>query len=256
MAEYTTGTGAEPETGLAALVGALDRSRLAVVLGHSGSGKSEFAVNLALALATAGKPVTLADLDVVNPYFRPRERRALLEARNVRLLTSSQSCPEADLPALPAELLSLLESESRYSVWDLGGDGTGARILARYRSRLAARPHCVWLLLNTSRPGTADVQRALNMLGEITAAVGLPVTGIVHNTHLCGETTQADLERGAALAETVASAAGLPVICHMVEAGLARRCPMAGRQVFPVELYLCKPWDCTVYPAEKGVNCV
>ena len=52
--------------------------RLTIVTGHYGTGKTEFSVNLALALAKEGRPVALADLDIVNPYFRSRERRSLL----------------------------------------------------------------------------------------------------------------------------------------------------------------------------------
>ena len=49
--------------------------RLTLVAGHYGTGKTEFAVNLALALAGEGAQVSLADLDIVNPYFRSRERQ-------------------------------------------------------------------------------------------------------------------------------------------------------------------------------------
>ena len=49
--------------------------RISIITGHYGTGKTELAVNLALALAGEGCRVMLADLDIVNPYFRSRERR-------------------------------------------------------------------------------------------------------------------------------------------------------------------------------------
>ena len=61
--------------------GAISPHRLLIVTGHFGTGKTEFSVNLALALARAGEKVMLADLDIVNPYFRSRERREALERR-------------------------------------------------------------------------------------------------------------------------------------------------------------------------------
>ena len=83
--------------------------RLTLVTGHYGTGKTEFSVNLALALAEAGERVALADLDIVNPYFRSRERRELLEAAGIRLIATSQALADADVPALPAELHAVLE---------------------------------------------------------------------------------------------------------------------------------------------------
>ena len=55
--------------------------RLTLVTGHYGTGKTEFSVNLALALAAEGARTALADLDIVNPYFRSRERRELRRRR-------------------------------------------------------------------------------------------------------------------------------------------------------------------------------
>ena len=46
--------------------------RVSIITGHYGTGKTELSVNLALALAAEGKRVMLADLDIVNPYFRSR----------------------------------------------------------------------------------------------------------------------------------------------------------------------------------------
>lgn len=48
--------------------------RISIITGHYGTGKTEFAVNLAMAMAAEGQPVMMADLDIVNPYFRSRER--------------------------------------------------------------------------------------------------------------------------------------------------------------------------------------
>ena len=91
------------------LASAVCSHRVSIITGHYGTGKTEFAVNLALAMAGEGTSVILADLDIVNPYFRSRERRSLLEEAGVRLISSSQACSDADVPALPAELLTILE---------------------------------------------------------------------------------------------------------------------------------------------------
>lgn len=99
--------------------------RLSIITGHYGTGKTEFAVNLALQLAACQKQVMLADLDIVNPYFRSRERRAVLENAGIRLVASSQACTDADVPALPAELLTILENREVTGVLDIGGRSGG-----------------------------------------------------------------------------------------------------------------------------------
>ena len=110
--------------------------RISIITGHYGTGKTELAVNLALALAAEGSSVMLADLDIVNPYFRSRERRPMLEAAGVGVISSSQACSDADVPALPAELLSILENREVRGVLDIGGDAVGARVLARFQPKI------------------------------------------------------------------------------------------------------------------------
>ena len=110
--------------------------RISIITGHYGTGKTEFAVNLALQLAACQKQVMLADLDIVNPYFRSRERKAVLENAGIRLVASSQACTDADVPALPAELLTILENRKVTGVLDIGGDPVGARVLARFHEKI------------------------------------------------------------------------------------------------------------------------
>ena len=221
----------------------LEQSRLTVVVGYSGSGKTEFSVNLALALARQGKRTALADLDVVNPYFRSRERRDLLSHEGVRLIATSQACVDADVPAMPAEVNVLFQDQDLWGVLDIGGGGVGARVLARYRPQLLGSQCRVLFVLNARRPQTRDVEGALASLEEIQAVTGLRVTGLVDNTHLCRETELADLEAGAALARTVSSQTGLPVVCHVVQEELIDQAEGMPGPLFPVRLYMNRPLE-------------
>lgn len=215
--------------------------RLTVITGHYGTGKTEFSVNLALALAAEGQPVALADLDIVNPYFRCRERRPLLEEAGIRLIASSQACTDADVPALPAELRSILDSRAVRGVLDVGGNPSGARVLARYRPLLLREDVQVLYIVNANRPEVRTPQRAAEYLRGIEAVTGLPCTGLVNNTHLCGETVPEDIRRGAALAEEVSRMTGVPVVCHTAEARLADG--LGGLPLFPIEIRMKKPWE-------------
>ena len=156
--------------------------RISIVTGHYGTGKTEFAVNLALALAAEGASVMLADLDIVNPYFRSRERRDLLEKAGIRLISSSQACSDADVPALPAELLAILENRDIRGVLDIGGDPVGARVLARFQPKIVQEDYQLIYVLNANRPEVRTVETAIAYLRGIEATTGLTCSGIVNNS--------------------------------------------------------------------------
>lgn len=215
--------------------------RLTIVTGHYGTGKTEFSVNLALALAREGERVSLADLDIVNPYFRGRERRPLLEGAGVRLIATSQACTDADVPSLPAELLSVLEDRTRRGVLDIGGDPSGARVLARWRPKILEEDFQVLYIVNANRPEVRTAESAITYLRGIEAVTGLNCTGLVNNTHLCGETTPEEVRKGAALAEEVSRRAGIPVICHAAEERFAEQ--LRDLPLFPIEIRMKKPWE-------------
>ena len=105
--------------------------RITVVCGHYGCGKTNLTLNLALEAAAAGERVTVADLDIVNPYFRSRERKEQLDARGIRLIASSQACTDADVPSLPADVFALFQDPDLYGIVDVGGDPDGAREIGR-----------------------------------------------------------------------------------------------------------------------------
>ena len=215
--------------------------RLTLVTGHYGTGKTEFSVNLALALAEAGERTALADLDIVNPYFRSRERRELLEAADVRLIATSQALADADVPALPAELHALLEDRTVRGVLDIGGDPSGARVLARYRPRIVKEDYRLLYVVNAARPEVRTAERSAEVLRAIETVTGLACTGLVNNTHLCGETTAEDIREGAALAEEVSRLTGIPVACHAAESRF--REALKDLDPFPMEIRMKKPWE-------------
>nr|WP_325221139.1 hypothetical protein [uncultured Oscillibacter sp.] len=215
--------------------------RLTLVTGHYGTGKTEFSVNLALALAEAGERTALADLDIVNPYFRSRERRELLEAAGVRLIATSQALADADVPALPAELHALLEDRTVRGVLDIGGDPSGARVLARYRPRIVKEDYRLLYVVNAARPEVRTAERSAEVLRAIETVTGLACTGLVNNTHLCGETTAEDIREGAALAEEVSRLTGIPVACHAAESRF--REALKDLDPFPMEIRMKKPWE-------------
>ena len=157
-------------------------TRLFTVVGHFGSGKTEFAVNLALALREAREQVALADLDVVDPYFRSRECAPLLAAKGIRLISSANTCRDADLPSMPAEVNVLLDNPGLTGVLDIGGDPSGARVLARYRHRPAESGAALLCVINQSRPLSDTADKCVDYIRRIEDACGMAVTALVNNT--------------------------------------------------------------------------
>ena len=217
--------------------------RISIVTGHYGTGKTEFSVNLALALAAEGASVMLADLDIVNPYFRSRERRSLLEEAGVRLISSSQACSDADVPSLPAALLAILENRDIRGVLDIGGDPVGARVLARFQPKIVQEDYQLIYVLNANRPEVRTAEAAVRYLRGIEATTGLTCTGIVNNTHLCGETTEEEIRKGAALAAEVSSETNIPVLCHVTEEKFVPTLSDLPETVFPITIKMKKPWE-------------
>lgn len=217
--------------------------RLTIITGHYGTGKTEFAVNLALHKAAAGERVALADLDIVNPYFRSRERKDLLSENGIALVASSQSCTDADVPALPARLHSILDDRSITGILDVGGDVVGARVLARYRPRIIREDYQLLYVLNANRPEVRDVRSAISYLRAIESVTGLICFGIVNNTHLCGETTAEEIRKGAALAQGVSEETGIPVVCHVAHERLIPDLSDLRAPVFPIHIHMKKPWE-------------
>ncbi|MEI3363657.1 MAG: hypothetical protein V8R75_14640, partial [Oscillospiraceae bacterium] len=100
---------------------------------------------------------------------------------------------------MPAELLAIFENRDIRGILDIGGDPVGARS-CRFRPKLLQEDHQLIYVLNANRPEVRDVESAITYLRGIEATIGLTCTGIVNNTHLCGETTAEEIRKGAALA--------------------------------------------------------
>jgi len=186
--------------------------RITVLVGSFGSGKTEIALNGALALAAAGGPVTLADLDVVKPYFRSRAARAILDEAGIRLLAPAGEVAHADLPIVVPQVRAALRDPSCRVVVDAGGDDVGARVLGSLSDVLPVADAHVLVVLNFRRPATPDAEKAAAMVRKIEAAARVKVTGLVSNTHLMRETTPRVVLEGHQLAVEAAEDLGIPVI--------------------------------------------
>jgi len=196
--------------------------RVTLFCGHYGSGKTNIAVNYALSLREKGLPVALADLDIVNPYFRSKDSTPELEKAGVKVITLQFANSSVDLPALPSEAYSLVQDRSRYAVLDIGGDDRGAYALGRFVPYiLEENDYEMLYVVNFFRPLTVTVAEAVEVMREIEGACGLRFTGIVNNSNLGAETT-ADLVKSTyGKAEELCRETGVPLFAVTAEASVA-----------------------------------
>ena len=196
--------------------------RVTLFCGHYGSGKTNLAVNYALSLRRKGLEVSLADLDIVNPYFRSKDSAAILEAAGVRVIALPFANSSVDLPSLPSSAYSLVQDRSRYAVLDIGGDDRGAYALGRFVPYiLEENDYDMFCVVNFYRPLTTTPQEALVVLREIEGACGLAFTGIVNNSNLGAETTAESIKVTSDKAEELCRMAGHPLVATTAEKSIA-----------------------------------
>jgi hypothetical protein len=191
--------------------------RVTIIVGHFGSGKTEVAVNGALKLAAQGGLVALVDLDVVKPYFRSRVTRALMAEQGVELIVPAGENIHADLPIIVPQIRTVLRDPHRKVLFDVGGDDTGARALGSLADVVPHDETDTLLVLNFRRPFTDSIDSAVTMIREIEAAARLPITGVISNTHLMGETTPEVVLDGYRLAKLTAERVGVRVVAVAVD---------------------------------------
>ena len=193
----------------------MDHKRLTLFAGHYGSGKTNIAVNYALHLAKENKKVCIADLDIVNPYFRTKDSAKELEAAGVHLISPQFANTNVDLPALPAEAYRLVTDKTSYGIMDIGGDDRGAYALGRYVPAIVAENNYrMAFVVNCYRPLTRTPQDALEVMREIEAACSLEFTCIINNSNLGTETTPQTVLDSIPYIEELSKLSGLPIFLH------------------------------------------
>lgn len=187
--------------------------RVLLLCGHYGSGKTNIAVNLAQAIRREHPTVTLADLDIVNPYFRSKDSAAELGEAGIRLICSNYANSNVDIPALPPDLYALTDDRRMRAIIDVGGDDRGALVLGRLAPAiLAENDYEMLMVINCYRPLTRDAASTLEVMREIETACGMRFTALVNNSNLGVETTAEDVLRSVSYANEVAAMSGLPVV--------------------------------------------
>ncbi len=195
-----------------------DFKRITLLCGHYGSGKTNIAVNMALMLKVQRDRVAIADLDIVNPYFRTKDSSDKLTDNGIRLIVSEFADSNVDIPALPQDMYAITDDKELAVIIDVGGDDRGALALGRIAKQIIdENDYEMLMVINCYRPLTRDAQSTLEVMREIECAGHIPFTGIVNNSNLGAITTADDVLSSVEYANEVAKLSNLPIVCTTVE---------------------------------------
>lgn len=182
-----------------------------IIAGNYGSGKTEISINLAAKRKLDGVDVSVADLDLVNPYFRTREARRQLSELGIGVVLPPDKYLQADLPILTPAVAGLIRKPSRLTILDIGGDKVGATVLAALADALDGKKYRMLQVINPFRPFTDSLKGCVKMKGEIEKASRMSVNGIIGNANLIDETTADAIYEGYDFVSKVSGETGLPL---------------------------------------------
>lgn len=225
--------------------------RVRIIVGHYGSGKTEFSVNYAIKLAKNKQEnqdektqIAIADLDVINPYFRSREKEAILDDYGIISHSSILRNSALDLPAISADLsVPLLDDHYEY-VMDVGGDELGARVLGSMNEIIRKQPYDMFMVVNANREFTVKASEVVKYIREIEGASKLTVSGLVSNTHMLWDTSLEDIEKGCVLVEEVSRLTGIPVkyIVYPSQLDIRDIQQKIGHEFFSIDMIMREDW--------------
>ncbi len=189
----------------------IDYNDIVVIVGNYGSGKTEVSINLAVMEKLAGKVVQVADLDLVNPYFRTREARKQLRMLGIDVILPQEHYMKADLPILTPGVAAMIRTKNILAILDVGGDGVGATVLAALSASFKSRRTKVLQVVNPFRPYTDTLKGCEKIRAEIEMTSKMKITGIVSNANMMQDTTMEHIRHGYDFILRLADQSGLPV---------------------------------------------
>ena len=195
-----------------------DDKRLNIIIGAYGSGKSEISVNAARIMKES-KPenkVLIADMDIVNPFYRSADAAKKLADLDIRVVLPSYAGSNVDAPVLSGEMYVIFDDESYSGVFDIGGEDMGANVLGSLKSRLDGVDAGLYMAVNTLRPFTSDAIGIAQMVHELQEAARMKITGFINNTNLLEETAPEQILEGEGIILEASKLTGIPLLATTV----------------------------------------
>ena len=211
--------------------------RIVLFAGHYGSGKTNIAVNYAIRLRQEGFPILIADLDIVNPYFRTKDSKSELAENGIELICSEFANTNLDIPSLPKNMYRVVNDKAYRAVMDIGGDDAGAVALGRFAPYICEENDYEMIFVaNFFRPLTRNAEEAFEVMREIEVASSIKFTSIVNNSNLGEQTTAEDIISTFSEAERLSRLSSLPILFTSCEFKHCEKLMDTGKEIFPVRL--------------------
>jgi RecA/RadA recombinase len=218
---------------------------ITIITGHFGSGKTEMSVNLALEARKTNEKVAVADLDIVNPYYRARDARAIFAENGIELIAPAERLAASDLPIVSGDIYRVIYDPAYKVIVDAGGDKDGATALGQFYNDWIDMDPEVLFVLNANRPYVSTLEGAVDTLLKIEKASRLKITGIINNSNVGNETTFADVENGMELSMALSEKMGIPLLSTTLTQHLSAEAYsfLSVSQVKVISRYLKLPWE-------------
>lgn len=217
---------------------------IVIIVGNYGSGKTEVSINLAVNQKRAGIEVKIADLDLVNPYFRTREARKPLLKLGIEVVVPEEKYLQADLPILSPAVAGSIRHPMDLTLIDAGGNDVGATVLAALADSFSNKHVRMLQVVNPFRPFTDTIESCLKIRSEIERASKMTINGIIGNANLIDETSVDDIHSGYDFVKALSVESRLPLEFITASVELLPEIDM-GRfscPVLPIERQLVPPW--------------
>lgn len=189
-------------------------------VGEYASGKSENALNRAMELNRQGLPVSLADLDTVEPVYTLRPLKKQLSEMGIHMVAWGTS----DTMGL-GEAGNVIQGAMRWVmmrpgniVMDVGYGVHGAEIFNLVEGALENPFLKIIAVINMSRPFTSNVERIVEYVGTLGR-----VDALLNNTHLDDETTVEVVQNGARGVWEASKILGTPMLATSAEKEIAEK---------------------------------
>ena len=217
------------------------------VTGALGSGKTEWVLNLAMAFLGCGEEVTVADVDIINPYFCVRQVAENLREEGLNVLTPPESTRWSDMPVVSPQVSWALKDRRGRLLIDVGGDAAGGKALKQFSVQMKESGYLLILVVNPFRPSTRDAEGILDLKKGMERISELQVGALVANPHLMDQTTGEDLLWGYRKVLDAGKALGIEVLYGAVPPHLTPWTKTLQKdspiELWPMVRHMMLPWE-------------
>ncbi len=217
--------------------------KIYIFLANYGSGKTEFTLNYAIKLREQQRKVAIADIDVVNLYFRSRDQKEMFEKAGITVISSHKGYEKQDSPSISSGVWGYISNKEYDLVLDVGGDSNGATVLGSMSDDVKKYDYEANLIVNTNRPFTRTVEEIIALHGMLEEKSKLKITALVNNTNLQEFTTVEDIKKGERIVDLASVALDIPLVCNGVSEDLYDKVDGLRYEKFKIRRFMNKPWE-------------